>query len=155
MLSSITLPDRHSFDMLEKVRNAPINASQTLASKSNNNSMQAQSTPSPVDALITADASAKARYITELQAYLEDFGNQHYPKEFMQNRVQGQLKLMISIAPTGDVKTTTLLQSSGNAQLDALTISLVQRAAPFKAFPQEMAAQQSSLEFVRTWDFKS
>lgn len=94
-----------------------------------------------------------AKYIGQLQKYLEDYGNSHYPKQLYEDNITGELQLRISIHPNGNVNAVYVTQSSGNKLLDIAAKSLVQRAAPFEPFPQDLQ-HLTSLELVRTWHFQ-
>lgn len=118
---------------------------------------QKKSIPQKIPQAATAVSTNKemhANYIAALQTYLEDFGNQHYANVLKKKNITGRLQLLVAIDAKGQLKTLRLVQTSGNTELDELAQTLVKQAAPFKPFPQDMANNIDTLEFVRTWNFQ-
>jgi len=63
-----------------------------------------------------------------------------YPHEAMQNNWQGTVKLKLRIAKDGSLSEATVLESSGHDVFDRDALNAAKTAAPFVAFPPDMAA---------------
>ena len=47
-----------------------------------------------------------------------------------------------------------MLESSGNLVLDAKTIDIVRRSAPFAPFPKQVRKERDVLELIRTFSYQ-
>ncbi|MGI8568295.1 MAG: energy transducer TonB [Methylocella sp.] len=65
----------------------------------------------------------------------------HYPKTARQRGAKGIATIWFVLDESGRIASVSLLRSSGEADLDAESVSLVNRAAPFP--PPPRAAQES------------
>jgi TonB family protein len=95
-----------------------------------------------------------AEYLARWQAYIEDYGNNHYPTVAQQENLTGSLRLMVAVNKDGSVQAINLRQSSGVEQLDKAAIQIVQQAAPFEPLPSEISKEVDVLEIIRTWQFQ-
>ena len=93
-------------------------------------------------------------YLLRWQEHIETIGNQNYPKIARDNKLNGSLRLMVSINKDGSVNQVTLRKSSGHQELDDAAIKIVQMAAPFEPFPPEIANSVDVLDIIRTWQFR-
>ena len=93
-------------------------------------------------------------YLSRWQAYLENIGNQHYPKIALKNDIRGNLRLMVAINKDGSVNKVTIRQSSGHKILDDAALMIVSKAAPFEPLPNEITQDVDILEIIRTWQFR-
>jgi TonB family protein len=59
----------------------------------------------------------------------------HYPERALQHGVKGRAVISFVLDRSGGVASVILLRSSGDAELDAESVALVERAAPFPAAP--------------------
>ncbi len=97
--------------------------------------------------------SDDALYLHNWRTKIEAIGNQHYPSKARQLQLYGNLRLVISLLPNGDVHQVKILESSGHKILDQAAIKIVHLAAPYAPFPQQMQRNVDVLEIIRTWRF--
>lgn len=70
----------------------------------------------------------------------------HYPKSALQRRAKGIATIGFVLDESGGVASVVLLRSSGEADLDAESVALVNRAAPFPPPPPPGAQQSFAIE---------
>ncbi len=97
--------------------------------------------------------SRDALYLDSWRKKIEAIGNLNYPEEASEDGIYGTLRLMVAIRPDGTVDDIRILRSSGERVLDEAAIRIVQLAAPFEPFPQELRSSVDVLEIIRTWQF--
>lgn len=115
------------------------------------------SAPLPIRKRIVSAASHQTRdalYLAKWQAYVEAYGNTHYPEIALKNNLQGELRLLVGIRRDGSIHEISLRKSSGSAILDQAAIALVKAAGPFEPLPPEMSQDIEVLEIIRTWQFR-
>lgn len=95
------------------------------------------------------------RYLARWKRQVETYGNQHYPDALVQQNLSGQLILEVTVGKRGHVLNLAIRQSSGHPILDNAARNLLQAAAPYPAFPDELAARHDRLVITRTWVFTS
>lgn len=96
-----------------------------------------------------------AIYLDNWRRRIESVGNMNYPEEARRNNINGSLRLLVAISPDGSVVDIEILQSSGHSVLDNAAIRIVQMAAPFQPFTNEMRRTTDRLEIIRTWKFEN
>lgn len=118
--------------------------------------LQAQSREPRVRRLtgVSAKQAADAAYLLDWRQRLEAVGNKYYPEASVRYGMYGNLKLLVAIRSDGSLEDVQVLDSSGYAVLDEAAIKIVRMAAPYSAFPPELAATTDKLEIVRTWQFQ-
>lgn len=94
-----------------------------------------------------------AAYVDAFRSRVEEIGNKNYPTLARQRRIFGNVRLMVAILPTGQVKDVTLLKSSGYPLLDQAAIQSVRLASPFQPFPAAIRQDTDILQIIRTWKF--
>ena len=94
-----------------------------------------------------------ARYVEDWVTKVERVGNLNYPEAARRQGIYGSLKLTVSIYSDGRIENVDIDRSSGSKILDAAAIKIVQLAAPFAAFPDEMRKKTDILSITRTWTF--
>jgi protein TonB len=94
-----------------------------------------------------------ALYLNNWRAKVEAIGNQHYPSQAKQKQLFGDLRMVVSLLPNGDVYQVKILKSSGHKILDQAALKIVHLAAPYDAFPSQMQKEVDILEIIRTWRF--
>jgi protein TonB len=104
---------------------------------------------------VSARASEDADYLLGWTERIETVGNINYPEEARRRRLYGDLRLLVAVRPDGSVAEVRVLQSSGQAVLDAAAVRIVHMAAPFEAFSGPMRARSDLLEIIRTWRFRA
>tara|TARA_B110000858_G_scaffold157616_1_gene180426 strand:+ start:10813 stop:11688 length:876 start_codon:yes stop_codon:yes gene_type:complete len=97
--------------------------------------------------------SHDALYLDGWRRRIEAVGNINYPLEARQQKLYGNLRMLVAIFPNGEVSEIQILQSSGHSLLDQAAIQIVNMAAPFDPFPEAMRAEADILEIIRTWRF--
>ncbi|MEQ8954206.1 MAG: energy transducer TonB [Gammaproteobacteria bacterium] len=105
---------------------------------------------------ISSASTQKARdalYLDNWRRRIEAVGNVNYPEEARRRQIYGSLRMMVSLYPDGRVNDIQILRSSGFNLLDQAAIEIVNLAAPFDPFPEEMRAEADILEIIRTWRF--
>jgi protein TonB len=95
-----------------------------------------------------------ALYLDNWRKRIEVVGNQHYPQEAQDNEIFGSLRMMVALRPDGSVVEIRILQGSGHPVLDLAAVDIVQLAAPFDPFPEELRGEVDILEIIRTWRFR-
>ena len=96
---------------------------------------------------------ADALYLDSWRKRIEAVGNSNYPHEASATGIYGSLRLMVALDPDGSVRDIRILRSSGEQVLDNAAIRIVQLAAPFEPFPDELRSRMDVLEIIRTWQF--
>lgn len=97
--------------------------------------------------------SHDALYLDNWRRRIEAVGNINYPAEARRQQLYGSLRLLVALFPSGEVSEVQILQSSGYSILDQAAVEIVNLAAPFDPFPEEMRAEADILEIIRTWRF--
>jgi periplasmic protein TonB len=94
-----------------------------------------------------------ARYVEDWVTKVERVGNVNYPEAARRQGIYGSLKLTVSIFADGRIEAVEVDRSSGSKILDAAAIKIVELAAPYAAFPDEMRKKADILSITRTWTF--
>ena len=93
-----------------------------------------------------------AQYVEDWRQKIERIGNLNYP-ESARGRVYGSLRLSVSIDADGVLSAVEMDRSSGHDVLDRAARRIVQMAAPFARFPQDIRRDTDILVITRTWHF--
>jgi protein TonB len=93
-----------------------------------------------------------AQYVEDWRQKIERIGNLNYP-EGARGRVYGSLRLSISIDADGSLAAFEMERSSGHDVLDRAARRIVQMAAPFARFPDNIRRDTDILVITRTWHF--
>jgi len=96
---------------------------------------------------------AFARYVEDWVAKVERVGNLNYPEAARRHGIYGSLKLTVSIHADGRIEAVEIDRSSGARVLDDAAIRIVELAAPYAAFPDDMRKKADILSITRTWTF--
>jgi len=94
-----------------------------------------------------------ARYVEDWRGKIERVGNLNYPDEARRQKLYGTLVLTVSVRRDGSVDSIEVNRSSGFRLLDQAAIRIVELAAPFAAFPPDIAREIDILAITRTWSF--
>ena len=91
-------------------------------------------------------------YLNAWQRQVETTG---YFQISRKDLIQGNFKVQIrsTIDSMGNLIGADILKSSGNSSMDALALRILQQAAPFEPFPEDMADNYQQLEIIRDWNF--
>lgn len=93
-----------------------------------------------------------AQYVDGWRQKIERIGNLNYP-DGARGRIYGSLRLSVSINPDGSLAGLELERSSGHAVLDRAAERIVQMAAPYARFPDDIRKDTDILVITRTWHF--
>ena len=93
-----------------------------------------------------------ALYVEDWRQKIERIGNLNYP-EGARGRINGSLRLTVSINSDGTLAAMDLEQSSGYKVLDAAAQQIVRLAAPYAKFPPDIRKETDILVITRTWHF--
>jgi len=96
---------------------------------------------------------AFARYVEDWVTKVERVGNVNYPEAARRQGIYGSLRLTVSIYADGRIETVEVDRSSGSKVLDAAAIRIVELAAPYAPFPEDMRKKADILSITRTWTF--
>ncbi len=94
-----------------------------------------------------------AAYMEAWRAKVERIGNLNYPDEARQRKLNGNLLLDVALKPDGSVLEILVRRSSGHKVLDDGAVRIVELAAPFAPFPEDIAREVDILHVTRTWKF--
>ena len=94
-----------------------------------------------------------AAYMEAWRAKVEKVGNLNYPEEARKRKIAGKLVLDVALNPDGKINQITIRRSSGHKVLDDAAIRIVELAAPFAPFPEDIRKETDVLHINRTWQF--
>ena len=94
-----------------------------------------------------------ARYIDDWRQKIERIGDLNYPQGARDQRIHGRLVVTVAIRADGTVEQVDINTPSGHKILDDAARRIVQLAAPFSAFPADIAKDVDILHITRTWTF--
>lgn len=97
--------------------------------------------------------SQDAQYLDNWRRRVEAVGNVNYPEQARRSGIYGSLRMLVALRPDGSLANIEILQSSGHNILDQAAVEIVNLAAPFEPFPEEIRAEADILEIIRTWRF--
>jgi protein TonB len=103
---------------------------------------------------VAAKSSTDAEYLYRWQERIEMMGNLNYPEEARKKKLYGNLRMLVTLLPNGNVAKIEILKSSGHVVLDQAALRIVRMAAPFPSFPDAMKREVDRLEIIRTWRFE-
>lgn len=94
-----------------------------------------------------------ARYVEDWRVKVERVGNLNYPDEARQKKLYGSLRLTVHIKSDGTLEKVDIDRSSGSKILDEAAVRIVQLAAPYAAFSDDIRRDTDILVIPRTWTF--
>ena len=100
----------------------------------------------------TKEAS-DALYLEAWRQKVERIGNMNYPQAARDQKIYGQLRLAVSINADGSIEKIVIEKSSGSKLLDESAKNIVNLAAPYARFSDEMRKTTDILDITRTWTF--
>lgn len=101
---------------------------------------------------VQAKKDASAGYLDKFREKVEVYGNRYYPEQAKQQRLAGEVRLMVVLNPNGGIRAIRLIDSSGHSVLDEAAKNSVRKGAPFGIFDAQMK-DISELRIIRTWKF--
>jgi TonB family protein len=94
-----------------------------------------------------------AEYLARWRDRVEKFGTQYYQSRIKQAPLSGELRILVSIGPKGQLLDAVVRQSSGQPALDSMAMEIVRQSAPFEPLPEAIRKDTDVLEIIRTWKF--
>ena len=94
-----------------------------------------------------------ARYIEDWREKIQRVGDLNYPQAAREQRLHGSLVVTVAIRSDGSVERVEVNRPSGQSVLDEAARRIVALAAPFGAFPPDIAKDTDVLHITRTWIF--
>lgn len=94
-----------------------------------------------------------ANYVEQWRQKIERVGNLNYPQAARTQKLYGKLQLTVSIKADGHIESIRVQQSSGHRLLDDAARRIVQMAAPFPVFSEDIRQDTDVLSITRTWTF--
>lgn len=98
------------------------------------------------------------KYTAYMEAWrikIEKIGNFNYPVNLEKRDIYGNLIVDVTLNAHGKVLDIAIIRSSGHKFLDDSAMRIVQLAAPFAPFPNDIRQETDILHIVRTWQFRS
>jgi len=102
---------------------------------------------------VSAHKHKAAAYEAAWQQKVERLGNLNYPDEARRKNLSGSLTLAVGINQDGSINNIKVQESSGEPVLDDAAKRIVELAAPYSAFPEELKQEADVLIITRTWRF--
>lgn len=94
-----------------------------------------------------------ATYVEAWRQKVEKVGNLNYPEAAKEQKIYGQLRMTVSIRSDGNIESVEINASSGFKVLDEAAKRIVELAAPYAAFPEDIRKDTDILSITRTWTF--
>ncbi|WP_082889177.1 energy transducer TonB [Methylovorus sp. MM2] len=94
-----------------------------------------------------------AAYVESWRQKVEKIGNMNYPEAAKDQKLYGQLRMTVSIRSDGSIESIEVNQSSGYKVLDDAAKRIVEMAAPYAVFPEDIKKDTDILGITRTWTF--
>lgn len=94
-----------------------------------------------------------ARYLEDWRIKVERIGEMNYPQTARDQKMYGSLVVTVSIKSDGAVDQVEINRSSGVRVLDEAALRIVKLAAPYAAFPPDIAKDTDIISITRTWMF--
>lgn len=101
---------------------------------------------------VTARKKEGVLYQENWRMKVEKIGNQFYPKDAQ--KLNTRLRMLVIINNDGSLRETQILSSSGYDFLDNYALKVVEMAAPYDQFDDEIK-HYDRIELIRTWKFES
>lgn len=94
-----------------------------------------------------------ALYVESWRQKVERIGNMNYPEAARAQKLYGQLRMTVSIKADGSLEKVVIDQSSNHKVLDDAAKRIVELAAPYAVFPEDIKKDTEILDITRTWTF--
>lgn len=94
-----------------------------------------------------------ATYVESWRQKVERVGNLNYPEAAKEQKIYGQLRMTVSINADGSIESVEINQSSGHPILDNAARRIIELAAPYSPFPDNIRKDTDILSITRTWTF--
>lgn len=94
-----------------------------------------------------------ALYVESWRQKVERIGNMNYPEAAKTQKLYGQLRMTVSIKADGSIESVVVDKSSGSKILDDAAKRIVELAAPYTRFSDDIKKDTDILSITRTWTF--
>jgi protein TonB len=94
-----------------------------------------------------------AMYVESWRQKVERIGNMNYPEAAKADKVYGQLRMTVSIKSDGSLESVVIDQKSPHTILNDAAKRIVELAAPYAPFPDDIKKDTDILSITRTWTF--
>ncbi len=94
-----------------------------------------------------------ALYVESWRQKVERIGNMNYPEAAKAQKLYGQLRMTVSIKADGSIESVVIDKGSGSKVLDDAAKRIVELAAPYTRFPDDIKKDTDILSITRTWTF--
>ena len=94
-----------------------------------------------------------ALYVESWRQKVERIGNMNYPEAARAQKLYGQLRMTVSIKADGSLESVVIDQPSNHKVLDEAAKRIVELAAPYAVFPEDIKHDTDILSITRTWTF--
>ena len=94
-----------------------------------------------------------AMYVESWRQKVERIGNMNYPEAAKAQKLYGQLRMTVSIKADGSLEGVVIDQKSNYPVLDEAAKRIVELAAPYAVFPEDIKKDTDILSITRTWTF--
>lgn len=106
-----------------------------------------------VEKVSAANRVSASAYERDWQDKVERVGNLNYPEEARRKNLNGGLMLSVGVNADGTVHAIQVRRSSGHPELDEAAQRIVELAAPYAMFPEDLKKDYDILWITRTWRF--
>ena len=96
-----------------------------------------------------------ANYMSEWVKKVERVGNLNYPDEARRAGLSGKLIMDVTMNADGTVRNISIMRPSGHKVIDEAATRIVNLAAPFPPFPEEILKDADIMHITRTWEFST
>ncbi|WP_026278629.1 energy transducer TonB [Thioalkalivibrio sp. ALJ3] len=103
---------------------------------------------------LAARSAPEAAYLQAWINKVERVGNLNYPDEARRRGLSGTLVLSVRLNPEGELMNIEIARSSGEPVLDQAAMRIVELAAPYAPFTEQMREEYDELVITRTWAFR-
>lgn len=125
----------------------------TLAAEVDLEVTNASDDPSDINSPSTRE-SAQAAYIVSWRQRVERIGTANFPRDFLaRGAATTQPVVQVTIDAEGRLDNAVLTRSSGDANLDQATLTILELAGPFDPLPEAILAEASVVQFEYEWYF--
>jgi protein TonB len=94
-----------------------------------------------------------AMYVESWRQKVERIGNMNYPEAAKAQKLYGQLRMTVSIKADGSLESVVIDQKSDHEVLNEAAKRIVELAAPYAVFPDDIKKDTDILSITRTWTF--
>jgi protein TonB len=96
-----------------------------------------------------------ANYMSEWVKKVERVGNLNYPDEARRAGLSGKLIMDVTMNADGTVRNISIMRPSGHKVIDEAATRIVNMAAPFPPFPEDILKDADIMHITRTWEFST